>query len=330
MEPVQKLSGKVKGLEVLHFEDAEIQKIKNGLPSYAATGQLSVLYFKDFDRFFLRLNDWTYPLMRRMPLLGLDKSSVHCRRYSLPGPNGSVFNLAIDSCGSDQGFENLDAILQDCSKFSWKGQPHTGKLDQSPDDKLTRHLKKETGFKEMISESFKHSLQSIKNKIGTIKQGTKNMNSRKKMIDIKTIKNKNFRKEAKTTFSKDFFESGEKLSREFMKARSENLNLTLPKSYKELLSDSQAPALYFWKEELEEAILNYRDIASKGGFDLEKTAGQRTELTEAIRGGMKEMKEGLAGRRDNLTQDRTRERNPNVGGVNPGQVLADVNTHYQG
>jgi hypothetical protein len=253
MEPIIKQSGSAKGLEILFFEDAELQKNKGGQVSFAAAGPLSVLYFKDFNRFFFKLNDWVYPLMKRLPILGMDKSDGSSSRlYCLPGSNGFNYNLRINSHGSSQGLENFETILQDCSKFAWKGEIHHGHLEASPDDKLQRLHKKDTGMMNVIGENLKAGLHVIKNKIETVKSGTKNLNSRKKMTDLKTIKNKNFRKNAKSSFKKDFFQSGEKCAQEFLKLRQSNLNLTMPKSYHELIkaSDSEVPCFYLPKEQV--------------------------------------------------------------------------------
>lgn len=258
MEPIIKHSGSSRGLEILYFEDCELQKSKGGQVSFAANGPLSVLYFKDFNRFFLRLNNWLYPLMKRLPMLGMDKSDgSSSRSYCLPGPNGFTFNLRINSYGSQAGLENFESILQDCSKFAWKGDVHHGHLEASPDDKLQRHLRKDTGMMNVIGENLKQGLHVIKNKIETVKSGTKNLNSRKKMMDIKTIKNKNFRKNAKSSFKKDFFQQGEKLSQEFLKLRGSNLNMTMPKSYNELLktSDAQAPSFWLPKEQVIDTLI---------------------------------------------------------------------------
>lgn len=321
MEPVIKHSGSSRGLEILFFEDAELQKCKKGQASFAASGPLSVLYFKDFNRFFLRLNDWLYPLMRRLPLLGMDKSDgSSSRSYSLPGPNGFCYILRINSYGSQAGLENFESILQDCSKFSWKGDVHHGHLEASPDDKLQRHLKKETGMMQVIGENLKQGLHVIKNKIETVKTGTKNLTSRKKALDLKSIKNKNFRKNAKSSFKKDFFQAGEKLSQEFLKLRQSNLNMTMGKSYNELLktSDTQAPSFWLPKEHLEDTILNFRDISNKGNFTWSDVPVQKQAP----------IKQG----RENIAEDRSRGRNlGQTQQSNIGQIPAHEGmTHYQG
>ena len=252
MEPIFKHPGLAKGQEILFFEDAEVQKLKHGQTSFAASGPLSVLYFKEYHRFFLRLNDWSFPLMRRLPVIGMDKNDGSSSRlYCLPGRNGFHYNLRINCYGSAEGFENFETILQECSQFTWKGEAHHGRLEHSPDDNV-KHAKKESGLIEVIGQQLKQGVQSLKSKVKTIQTGTKNLTSRKKKLDIKAIKTKNFRKNAKSTFRKDYFLSHEKLSQDFFNLRKSNINMILPKTFQDLLDtpESQVPALYFPKEEV--------------------------------------------------------------------------------
>lgn len=253
MEPIFKRSGSIKCLEILFFEDAEVQKNKGGQTSCAASGPLSVVYLKEYRRFFLRLNDWFYPLMRRLPVIGMDKTDGSSSRlYCLPGRNGFHYILRINCYGSDGGLENFETILQECSQFSWKGEAHHGRLERSPDDNVFRRPKKDTGLMDIIGQHLKQGAHTLKSKVKTLQTGTKNLTSRKKMLDLKTIKNKHFRKNAKSTFKKDYFLFHEKVSQEFLNMRRLNLNMTLPKAFQELLEtpESQVPALYFPKEDV--------------------------------------------------------------------------------
>lgn len=146
---------------MLFFEDAQLQRGKGDQSSLAASGPLSVLYFKEFNRFFLCLDDWVYPLMKRLPIMGMDKvDGSSSRVYCLPGQEGSCWYLRVNCYGSPQALENLESILEDCSKFSWKGEVHKGK-EQSPDDKLSRkNIKDEQIKKDFQSRLNKETLQS--------------------------------------------------------------------------------------------------------------------------------------------------------------------------
>jgi len=265
MESITKLNNSAMGMEVLYFEDAEVQKIKGGSPSFASTGPLSLLYFPSYNRFVLQLNDWRYPILRRLPIISSDKTS-----FLLPAPNGFSFLLRINNALNSQGLSNLETILKNRSNFSFQGEDVSmRKLETSPDDKLTRNIKKETGPMEIISETIKSGVQTIKNKVGTWKTGTKNLTSTKKRSNLKDIKNKNFKKTAHSTFKKDFFQSGSKLSHEFLQKRKENINLSQSRDLSDLSkSASNLPQMFVNKDELEEIILRQKDLSTQGSFNL--------------------------------------------------------------
>jgi len=251
MEPIFKESGKIKGVEVLFFDEAEVQKTKGNATSFAAIGPLSVLYFKDYDRFVIQLNDWRYPLLRRLNITtGAD------RLFVLPGLNGFSFRLRIGGLPSQDAFKNFETILMNNSRLGNK------KLETSPDDKLVRHKLKDTSMMDKVSATAKNIMESIKIKTETFKTGTKHLTSTKKRTYLKDIKNKDFKKNAHSTFQKDFFESHEKLAKDFMMKRRENPNLTHAMDFSELrkTSDNHAPIQFIWREELEEAILNNKDV----------------------------------------------------------------------
>jgi len=241
----------IKGVEVLFFEEAEIQKMRGNTPIFAAMGPLSVLYFKDYHRFVLQLNDWRYPLMRRLNITGADKSFV------LPGTNNATFNLRIMGNPSQDTLKNFETILMNNSRLGGKA------LEASPDDKLVRHkVSQETSFMDKVSATAKNIIDSIKAKTETIKTGTKNINSTKKRTHLKDIKNKDFKKTAHSTFKKDFFTTHEKMTQDFLSKRRENPNLNHALGFNDLMktSDSKAPTHYLFKEEIEECILNNKEI----------------------------------------------------------------------
>jgi hypothetical protein len=240
----------IKGIEVLFFEEAEIQKMRGNKPIFAAVGPLSVLYFKDYNRFVLRLNDWRYPLMRRLNISGSD------RNFALPGNNNATFNLRILGNPAQDTLKNFETILMNNSRFGGKT------LEASPDDKLIRHKAKETSIMDKVSETAKNIIHSLKAKTETVKTGTKHINSTKKRTHLKDIKNKDFKKTAHTTFKKDFFDSHEKMTMDFLNKRRDNPNLNHALGFNDLLktSDAKAPTHYLFKEEIEESILNNKEI----------------------------------------------------------------------
>jgi len=257
MEHVIYGAGRISGVEVLFFEEAELQKTKDGKTSFGAIGPLSVLYFSEYKIFALQLNDWKYPLIRRLAISGKDGS------YFLPGLNGFNYNLRISNGGAE-ALANLDTILSNNSTFSLeKGGAPIKMVEKSPDDKLTRHQAKNTGTKEVVSETIKQIVDNIKNKVATMKTGTKNLTSTKKRISQKDIKTKDFKQTAHSSFKNDFFESAEKASKQFLQRRRENGNLTQHRDFDALrkTNSKNAPVLYICREDIEEAILNNKEIA---------------------------------------------------------------------
>ena len=95
--------------------------------------------------------------------------------------------------------------------------------------------------------------------------------------------------------------------------------MTMPKSYNELLktSDAQAPSFWLPKEQLEDAILNFRDISSKGNFTWSEPILKQQPIKQG---------------RENIAEDRSRGRNLNpTQQSNIGQIPAHEGmTHYQG
>jgi len=283
----------------------------------------------------LHLNDWKYPLFRRLPVTsqGGEGSS---RIYEFPALNGFTYRLKLNNIQNTAALSNLESILGNHSNFSTKGI--TGiprKLEASPDDKLFRHQKdKETGPTEVIKEVLKQGFEKVKIASETLKSGTKKLTSRKKKLDLKDIKNKNFRKNAKSTFKKDFFTHGEKMSKEFLEKRRNNKNLTEYREFKDLLktSDSMAPSLYLWRVEVEEAILNNKDLIQQGNYKLsEEQLLEKKGIMESIKQGLHDIKEsvtGMMGHSGERIQERGREMKSNIQQSAPKTGLESE--HYQG
>ena len=242
MEAFNFESGKAKGVEVLFFEEAEVQKMRGTTPIFAAMGSLSVLYFKDYNRFVLQLNDWRYPLLRRLNISGSENSFV------LPG-NNATFNLRILSNASQETLKNFETILMNNSRFGGKT------LEASPEDKLARKTPKETATTDKVAETAKNIVEAIKSK-------TSAKTSSKKRSNLKDIKNKDFQKDASSSFSKDFFESYRKITNKFLSKRRENPNMTHTVEFTDLVktSDSKVPTHFIYKSELEEAIISNKEI----------------------------------------------------------------------
>jgi len=259
MEPFNFESGKLKGVETLYFEDVEVQKTKGSLTSFSSMGPLSVLYFKNFDRFVLKLNGWTYPLMRRIPITSEGKI------FTLPASNGFTYRLIFNNA-SETAFANFQTILSNNARFGDR------KLSASPDDKVVR---KTSGHKEGPTVA-----GLIKSGVDKIKEVTKGLGASKKTTTLSkkrmmpgSIKNTNYKKSAKATFKKDFFETEQKLTQKFLEHRTNNVNLTQSKEFADLKKTTEkvASTLFLKKEGVEEAILRQKDLIKARNFVAEPT-----------------------------------------------------------
>lgn len=127
--------GKIKALEVLTFKEAELERTLNGRTTFATVGNLQVLYFPNFDRFVLSLNDWKYPLLRRIPIVSSGANMTGPIQYSLPTYNG-FYTLRLHKVPHLEALQNLETILVENSKFSYLGTDNVLKRDLSPDDRF--------------------------------------------------------------------------------------------------------------------------------------------------------------------------------------------------
>jgi len=295
MEYIQSESGMAKGTEILYFDNCEVRKFKGNSTSWASAGPLKVLYFKDYMRFVLELNDWKYPLLRRLPVTTAGQGQQ--RSYTFPALNGFSYELRLSNV-SGAGLQNFETILSNCS--NWSAQGVERKLEASPEDKLVRKIKKETeehGPITSIGQTLKQAGQAIKTKVATMQTGTKNLTSTKKRINLKEIKNKNFKKSAKPTFKTNYFKNSEKLSSDFYSMRKNNPFLTGSKEWNDIRKATNLPSTYVFREDIEECILNNKDLASQAGY----SQGQ-----EPKKGFMDNLKQGLLG-------DRSRDQPRTVG-----------------
>jgi len=298
MESIIKHPGQVSGFEVLYFENAEIEKVKGNQSSFGSFGPLSVLYFPSYHRFVLRINDWKYPLMRRLPIISSSRTDLNSRTYMLPAGNGSFFNLKLDGATNLNSLTNFETILGNFSNFSYKGEDISPfkKVESSPDDKLARYPKQETGITTMISETLKSAGEKIMSTAKTFTHGTKHVTSKKTRSNLKNIKPRNFKKEAKTHFKKNFFAATGKLSTAFLQKRRENPFLSSGRSMEDMLkaNEKMVPVVYLSKEEIEEAIFKNKDLASQGSHNMGATAPQKGFM-ESLKQGFQDVRQAISG-----------------------------------
>jgi len=267
--------------------------------------------------------------MRRLPITSLGNGL-----YEFPALNGFSYRLKFNNALNNAALTNFENILSMNSNFMMKGKAGLPrKLEPSPDDKLMRHHKeKETGPTEVIKEVIKQGIEKVKHVKGSLKSAPKKLTSTKKRMDLKTLKNKNFKKTAKPTFKKDFFDQGEKLTNEFMEKRKKNPNLMEMREFKDLAktSDSIAPTVYLYRVEIEEAILNNKDLIQQGNYKLsDDMILEKKGFMESIKQGIHDIKEsvsGMMGHSHERAQERAREGQKDIK-IDP---KTGVEMHYQG
>jgi len=295
MEAFHKEANTFRGTEVLYFENAELTKFKGDKNSFAAFGPLSVLYFKDFKRFVLQLNDWKYPLFRRVPIS--KEGSQSSPSYLLPGLGDSSYRLTLSQLPNTEGLANFETILNHNTNFSANGEENTlRRLEASPDDKLVRHtgpIHKEAGLKATISEALKTATDKVKATAGSFK-GSKGL-PKKKRSNLKDIKARDFKNEAKSTFKKNYFEATGKLSQEFLNRRKDNINLSQVREFNDLrkTADNAAASFFIRKEELEGAILNIKDLITERSYTMDPL--EKKGLMQNLRSGIHGIKDSITG-----------------------------------
>lgn len=142
------VGAEIRGIEVLSFPSAELQKHKVGENKFLGVGVLSVLYFPDYQRFILYLNEWTYCLLKRLPVIATSQSYKAARSYILPAYNG-YYILKLPKIEHPEAVENLETIFKNTSKFSYEGESHLRRGELSP------HREQFADYEEETSGAFK-------------------------------------------------------------------------------------------------------------------------------------------------------------------------------
>ena len=142
-DPIKTDFGKIKAVEVLTFKEAELERTLNGITTFGTVGVLQILYFANYDRFVLSLNDWKYALLKRLPVTGADNTGNGPVAYTFPTYNG-FYTLTLPKVNHLEGLKNLETILINNTRFSYKGTENilrksSGSIGaRSPDDRFRR------------------------------------------------------------------------------------------------------------------------------------------------------------------------------------------------
>ena len=109
------------GLEVLNFEGTELTKTEGDKASFICIGNLSVLYFKELDRFMLWLNQWDYVLLKRLHVTGSGSVDASSRWYNFPSKNG-FYTLKMTKIQHSEAIQNFETILSYNTTFFQQGE----------------------------------------------------------------------------------------------------------------------------------------------------------------------------------------------------------------
>jgi len=136
-----------------------------------------------------------------------------------------------------------------------------------------------------------------------------------------SIKNTNYKKSAKATFKKDFFETEQKLTQKFLEHRTNNVNLTQSKEFADLKKTTEkvASTLFLKKEGVEEAILRQKDLIKARNFVAEPT--EKKGIVENI-------KQGITGIKNQVNNIVHREAPREPTHTEGQQGLVEGMTHY--
>ncbi len=154
-------------IDVLTFENVELLKKKNEKTSFSGIGTLRVLYFPDYGRFVMELNDWTYALLKRIPAVASTRKASGSHFYVFPSYSGSYI-LKLPKAVRSEAIQNLETILVNNTQFSYqedqvlgsyrsseeRGGSHQENQRESVDSvgKLSGKEKIKRGFKRIASK----------------------------------------------------------------------------------------------------------------------------------------------------------------------------------
>jgi len=255
--------------------------------------------------------------------MGADKTNMKERMYHLPGLNGFSYNLRIRRIQSSEALHNLETIFNEQSSFYFEGEDNTfRKIEASPDDKLTRQMKKESSTMNTMKEKVNLGMEKAKTVGKTMKGSTKHVGSTKMRLNPSDIKNKNFKDTAHSTFGHNFFEDHEKMTKDVHVMRKHNFSNFKQRSIDELRKADHLPILYLHKDDVEETILSHKDLAGVGKFhigDVPEKEEKKTGLMSSIKQEFSHIKETLTGRVNKAEKP-----------LDEHKVSVESMTHYQG
>jgi len=215
---------KVKGIEILSFDEVELTRTEAATTSFVDVGTLTVFFFQEYNRFVLYLNGWGYALLKRLPVYASNKGDIKSRYYSFPVFNG-FYNLKFNN-STPEALQNFETILSFNSKFIFKGEDKPAlELDLSADDGIADNF-----------EDIEQTMEVTPSGMGSIED----------------LEGGNPEKLAGTDkIMRGFAKFADKLSRTFTSQKTQNINMIEARDINSLRSfDTNSPFQYIWKHDV--------------------------------------------------------------------------------
>ena len=197
---MQQGSEYIKGYEVLTLEHAELTKTENGTTSFITVGTLSVLYFQEYRRFILWLNDtWDFALVKRNHITSSSRTDMKTRSYTFPSFDG-LYTVKLTKISHPEALQNFETILKYSSRLRYQGEEESiyegdsssisslDDLDNFSDVSMTQEETLSNKLKG--GDRIKRKLARFSDKIhGVFSRENKNNLNLTQVRDIKSIQN---------------------------------------------------------------------------------------------------------------------------------------------
>jgi len=250
--------------EVLSFDGAELETSKYGHRTFTTAGTLRVLYFRDYNRFILSLNDWKYVLFPQSEILKITSSFTAPIIYNFPFNQGS-FTLSLTKVPYVEAIKNLETIFSYNASFSLENE-----LEMTADKE---NINPRRTFREHLYGQFDTSLPQISEIPERRQPRYSHEGSERKLSKLSSVK-------------KGIMKATDKLARGLINQRVSHLNMTQIRNYDSLISANDAPTELLWRKDVEELILHDIDGGSR--------PQEQHSIGERLQEGFQEIRQRLS------------------------------------
>ena len=219
--------------EILSFDGAELETSKYGHRTFTTAGTLSVLYFKDYNRFILSLNDWKYVLFPQSDIFKITSSFTAPILYNLPFSQGS-FTLSLTKVPHIEAVKNLETIFSCNASFALQNE-----LDLEADKE---NVNPRRTFREHLYGPVSHYETNLP-----------------QISEIPEIRHPRYSHEGHeeklgrlSSVKKGIMKATDKLARGLINQRVSQINMTQIRNYDSLINSSEddAPTELLWRKDV--------------------------------------------------------------------------------